>query len=651
MKGLSRTFDKGNVSLSGLIITLGLVYGNIGTSPLYSMKAVFNNAGTFNDLLVLGSLSTIFWTVTLLATVKYIVITLKADNKGEGGIFALFALLRRKTAWAAVITMIGGAALLADGILTPAITITSTIEGFTLFNPDLPVVPIVIAILVLIFFVQQFGINFYAWTLFGPVMFIWFLMLAVMGTMQIAAHQEVIKALNPVYAYRFIAEYPGGFVLLGFVFLCITGAEAIYSDLGHCGRKNIRISWTFVKVSLVLNYFGQGAWLLNNEVAGRGVMPFFEMMPRWFLVPGLIVAVAAAAVATQSLIRSSFTLVTEAMSLNFWPKIRIVNPTDVRGQVYLPLVNWALLVLCCFAVLVFRESRNMEVAYGLAIAITMIMSTLLLIYYLNHKGIDFRIGVLLLSVFLAIEGIFLVSNLYKFLSGGWFTLAIASVYFLAMFGWYFGRKIKNRRITFVNLEKYIESFKDLSKDTTIPKIATNLVYIIKANNSAQVESKVVYSIFNKQPKRADHYWLLHVDMVDEPDRCEYKVKQIIPGILIRVDFHIGFKVDPQINLHFREVVEDMVKSGEIRLESGFDSLRKHGLPADFRFVILERIMLPDFKLSNFENFILTIRGFVRRISVSDEKALQLDSANTMVEQIPIIIDQPVTNRIQPVEKK
>lgn len=650
MRGLSRTFDKSNVSLSGLIITLGLVYGNIGTSPLYTMKAIFNNAGTYNDLLVLGSLSTIFWTITLLTTVKYIIITLKADNKGEGGIFALFALLRRKTAWAAVITMIGGAALLADGILTPAITLTSTIEGFTLFNPDLPVVPIVIAILVLIFFVQQFGINFYAWTLFGPVMFIWFLMLAVTGTVQIAANNEVIRALNPLYAYRFIAEYPGGFILLGFVFLCITGAESIYSDLGHCGRKNIRISWSFVKVALILNYFGQGAWLLKNNIAGADVMPFFEMMPRWFLLPSLIIAIAAAAVATQSLIRSSFTLITEAMSLNFWPKIRIVNPTDVRGQVYLPLVNWTLMVLCCIAVLLFRESGNMEVAYGLSIAITMIMSTLLLIYYLNHKGIDFRIAVLMLSVFFGIEGIFLVSNLYKFMSGGWFTLAIASLYFLSMFGWYFGRKIKNRRITFVNLDKYIESFRDISQDTTIPKLATNLVYIIKANNPAQVESKVIYSIFNKQPKRADHYWLLHVDMVDEPDRCEYKVKQIIPGILIRVDFHIGFKVDPQINLHFREVVDDMVRSGEIKLESGYESLKKHGLPADFRFVILERIMLPDFKLSNFENFILTIRGFVRRISVTDEKALQLDSANTMVEQIPIILDQSVTNRIQPVGK-
>ncbi|MGE5419433.1 MAG: KUP/HAK/KT family potassium transporter [Chloroflexota bacterium] len=649
MKKVSRTVDKTRVTIPGLIITLGLVYANLGTSPLYTVKAIYNNAGTFDDLLVYGSLSAIFWTLTFLTTVKYITITIQADNKGEGGIFALFALLRKKTTWAAVLTMIGGAALLADGILTPAITVTSSVEGFTLFNKALPVVPIVLAIFALIFFVQQFGINFYAWTWFGPVMLIWFVMLAVTGTWQVAHYPDILRALNPLYAGKFIAAYPGGFVLLGFVFLCITGAEAIYSDLGHCGRKNIRISWVLVKIALVLNYFGQGAWLLRHGIAEKGVMPFFEMMPQWLLLPGLIIALAASIVATQSLIRGSFTLITEAVSLNFWPKIKIENPTDVRGQVYLPFINWTLFVLCCLAVLVFRESGNMEVAYGLAIAITMIMTTLLLIYYLTYRGIELRVAVLMLSVFLVFESIFLVSNLHKFVLGGWFTLGIASLYFIAMFGWYFGRKIKNRRITFVNLERYIDSFRDLSCDTTIPKIATNLVYIIKANNPSQVESKVIYSIFNKQPKRADHYWLLHVDMVDEPNRCEYKVKQIIPGILIRVDFHIGFKVDPQINLHFREVVDDMVKSGEIKLESGYDSLRKHGLPADFRFVILERIMLPDFKLSNVENFILTIRGFVRRIGIPDEKALQLDSANTVVEQIPIIIEQPLDNRIQPVK--
>ena len=649
MKGIQRNFDLNKISVSGLLITIGLVYGNIGTSPLYAFKAVINNAETVNDLLVYGSLSSIFWTLTLLGTVKYIVITLKADNKGEGGIFALFALIRKKTSWVAVLTMIGGAALLADGILTPAITFTSSIEGFTFFNPELPVVPIVLAIFVVIFFVQQFGINFFAWTLFGPLMTIWFVMLAVLGGGWILQNPEILAALSPVYTVRFIIEYPGGFILLGFVFLCITGAEAIYSDLGHCGRKNIRYSWIFVKVALVLNYFGQGAWLLSNPAQNAGMMPFFGMMPEWFLIPGLIISVVASVIATQALIRGSFTLATEAVSLNFWPKIKIVHPTDVRGQVYLPFINWTLFILCSLVVIIFRESKNMEVAYGLAIAITMIMTTLLLIYYLNSKGMDFRIAVLLLSVFFVIESLFLVSNLYKFMHGGWFTLILASLYFLAMFGWYFGRKIKNRRISFSKLDAWTDSFKDLRDDNSVPKFATNLVYIIRANNPDQVESKVIYSIFNKQPKRADHYWLLHVDIVDEPNRCEYLVNQIIPGLLIRVDFHIGFKVDPKINLHFREVVEDLVKSGEIRLDSGFDSLRKHGLVGDFKFVILERIMLHDFKLSNIENFILTIRGFVRKISISDERALQLDSANTIVEQVPIILNQPVGNRIQPVK--
>lgn len=650
MKENVRTFEQGKLPVKGLLITLGLVYGNIGTSPLYTFKAVINNAGEINNLLIYGSLSAIFWTLTLLATVKYIIITIQADNKGEGGIFALFALLRKKTTLAALITMIGGGALIADGILTPAITLTSSIEGIGLLKPSISVVPAVLAILGLIFFVQQFGINFYAWGLFGPLMVLWFLVIAALGGAQIMNNPEILGALNPVYAMKFLANYPGGFILLGFIFLCVTGAESVYSDLGHCGRRNIRISWAFVKTALVLNYFGQGAWLLSHKDVADRAMPFFSMMPGWFLIPGLIIAILASVIATQSLIRGSFTLITEAVSLNFWPRIRIMNPTDIRGQVYLPFINWTLLILCSIAVIVFRESANMEVAYGLAIAITMLMTTFLLIYYLNYKGINFRNAALLLSVFFIFEGFFLISNLNKFMHGGWFTIGLASVYFLIMFSWYFGRKIKNRRISFTRLDDYMQLFKDLKEDKTIPKAATNLVYIIKANNPDQVESKVIYSIFNKQPKRADHYWFLHVDIVEEPYRCEYKVRQIIPGILIRIDFHIGFKVDPKINLHFREVVDDLVKSGEVKIESGYESLRKHGFPGDFRFVILERIMLPDFKLSNTENFILTIRGFVRRISISDEKALQLDSSNTIVEQVPIIVNQPVETRIQPLIK-
>lgn len=644
MKG--NLVDTGKVTSTGLLITLGLVFANIGTSPLYTFKAVLNNASEPSDTLVLGSASAIFWTLTLLVSLKYIIITLQADNRGEGGIFALFALLRRKTTWTAVITIIGGSALLADGILTPAITVTSSVEGFRIFNGELSVVPIVISIFVIIFFIQQFGINFHAWIVFGPIMLVWFLMIAILGTSEIIRNPGILKALNPVYAFRFIGSYPGAFVLLGFIFLCVTGAESIYSDLGHCGRKNIRITWIFVKVALVLSYFGQAAWLMSAKMATGN--PFFAMMPEWFLVPGILIAVMASIAATQALIRGSFTLFTEAVSLNFWPKIKILNPTDLRGQVYLPFINWSLLILCSIAVLFFRESGNMESAYGLAIALTMIMSTILLINYLNTKGLDFRIGVLLLSVFLLLEGMFLVANLEKFINGGWFTLLIASVFSLAMVSWYFGRKIKNRRITFSRLDGYFQAFRDLSSDTTVPKFATNLVYIIRANNQDEVESKVIYSIFNKQPKRADYYWLLHVDMVNDPNRCEYRVNQIIPGTLIRIDFHIGFKVDPKINLYFREVVSDLVRSGEIKLESGYDSLRRHGFPGDFKFVILERIMLPDFKLKNIENFILTIRGFVRRISISDEKALQLDPANTIVEQIPIILNQDSESRIQPV---
>lgn len=641
--------DIHRVSLAGLLVTIGIVYGDIGTSPLYTMKAIVNSAKDFNELLVYGALSCVFWTLTLVTTIKYIVITLQADNKGEGGIFALFALIRRKAPWVAIITMIGGGALLADGVITPAITVTSAIEGLHLINPGIPVIPIVLSIFAVLFFVQQFGTKFVG-SSFGPVMLVWFLMLAVLGISNIFLAPSVLKALSPVYAVRFLSEFPGAFILIGAVFLCTTGAEALYSDLGHCGKKNIRITWAFVKVALILNYFGQGAWLLKYHSHNAEAVPFFAMMPRWFLVPGVLIATVAAVIASQALITGSFTLLSEAVSLNFWPKIKIMNPTNIKGQVYLPFVNWLLLIMCSIVVLFFRESSNMEAAYGLAITITMITTTLLLSYYLKQKGTKTSLIILLMAVFLSIEGSFLIANLHKFAYGGWFTLMLATLYILVMYGWYFGRKIKNRRISFAKIDTYLPAFVDLKNDKTVPRFATNLVYIIKANNIDQVESKVIYSIFNRS-KRADCYWLLHVNMVDEPDRFEYEVRHLIPGTLIRVDFHLGFKVDPKINLYFREVIEDLVKSGEVRLESGYDSLRKHGLQADFKFVMIERIMLPDFKLSNLENFTLMLRRLVRFIGIPDERALQLDSANTIVERVPILVHQPIETRIRHIEKQ
>ena len=647
MKGADHHLDINKLSFAGVLVTLGIVYGDIGTSPLYTVSAIVNNAKIFNELLIYGSLSLVFWTLTLQTTVKYVLITLSADNKGEGGIFALFALIRRKSTWAAILTMIGGGALLADGVITPAITVTTSIEGLKLFNPGISVIPIVLMIFAVIFFMQQFGTNVVG-AAFGPTMIIWFLMLGILGFSQIILFPDILRALSPHYAIRFLAHYPGGFILLGAVFLCTTGAEAMYSDLGHCGRANIRVSWIFVKTTLVLNYFGQGAWLMMHYTPGTEVFPFFAIMPRWFLLTGIIISTAASIIASQALISGSFTLISEAISLNFWPKIRILNPTFVRGQVYLPFVNWSLAIMCSMVVILFRKSSNMEAAYGLAITITMIMTTILLTHYLHKSGIDWRLTTLVLAVFLIIEGSFLIANLNKFMNGGWFTLLLAAVYFLIMFSWYFGRKIKNRRISFSYISDYIELFKDLREDKTVPKISTNLVYLIKANRQDQVESKIIYSIFNKLPKRADTYWFLHVDRVDEPNRFDYKVNHIIPGVLIRVDFHIGFKLDTKINLYFREVVEDLVKSGEIKLESGYDSLRKSGFPGDFKFVLIERIMLRDFKLSNTDNFILSLRNVVRHISIPEVRALQLDSTNTIVEQVPIIVNQPLEKRISSV---
>jgi KUP system potassium uptake protein len=634
------------LSLAGIIITLGIVFGDLGTIPLYTMNAILRSgADNFSELLIFGTLSCIFWTLTLSTTVKYVLVAIRADNNGEGGIFALITLIKDKSQWIAILTMIGGAALLADGVLTPAVALTSSVEGLRLYNPDIHVVPIVVIILAILFFVQQFGTGLIKKS-FGPVMVVWFLILAIMGLSQLIRHPDILRAINPEFAFRFLKEYPGGFIMLGAVFLCTTGAEAIYAELGRSGRPNIRISWTFIKITLILSYFGQGAWLMMNINQDVYLNPFFEMMPKWFLVPGIIMATAAAIVASQAIITGSYTLLSEAVSLNFWPKVRILHPSFHREEVYLPFVNWFLWVSCTFTVIFFKESVNMTAAYGLSINIAEIMITLLLFYYLFQKGVNHRLILLLLMIFITVEGAFLIANLNKLTSGGWFTILIASVCFIVMFGWYFGRKLKNRYITFANLDNYLSIFKDLSKDESVPKFATNLVYLIRANKLDQVESKVIYSIFHKQPKRADTYWFIHVDRVNEPNRFNYKVTQIIPGILIRVDFYLGFKIAPKVNLYFKEVLEDLVKSGEVKVNSSFSSMKKYNIEGDFKFILIDRIMSRDFSLSTWENFILTLHNIVRVIGITDIRSLNLDSTITIEEKVPIIIDQPVNRRIQ-----
>ena len=642
--------DINKLSFAGVIVTFGIVFGDIGTSPLYVMKAILTGGSEFNDLLIYGSMSCIFWTLTLQTTIKYVLIVLRANNKGEGGIYALFALLKRKPSWAAILAMTGASALLADGVITPAITVTSSVEGLQLFNPEIPVIAIVLLIFAVLFFMQRYGTNIVGGS-FGPIMVIWFSMLAILGSAQLFYHAEVLKALNPYYAVLFLTRYPGGFILLGAVFLATTGAEALYSDLGHCGVKNIRISWIFVKTALLLNYFGQCAWIIEKGGLPDGINPFYGIMPGWLLIPGIFIATAAAIIASQALISGSYTLISEAISLNFWPKSRVINPTFLKGQVYVPYVNWFLWIACSFVVILFKESSNMEAAYGLSITLTMIMTTLLLSYYLFQKSVDHRLIILLLTVFLTIEGSFLIANLHKFRNGGWFTLLLASLFFLIMYGWYFGRKLKNRYVTFVWIDRYFELFKTLANDNSVPRMATNLVYIVKANIPGQVESKVIQSIFHKQPKRAKKYWFVHIDRRDEPDTFEYRVTYLIPEVLIRIDLYLGFKVEPKINLYFREILEDLSGSGEINLESSYDTLRKYSFPSDFIYVLIDRVMIRDYQLSNSENLTLGLHNISRLICISDIKALQLDTTNTIEEKVPISVNQPKNGRITRVFKK
>lgn len=640
----------GKVSVAGLIITLGIVFGDLGTSPLYTIKAIINASGRFDEFLIYGALSCIFWTLTLQTTIKYVIITLRADNHGEGGIFALFALIRNKNSWVAIITMIGGSALLADGVITPAITVTSAVEGLGLIHPHIPVVPVVITILSALFFFQQFGTGFMG-KAFGPMMLVWFMMLSVLGMTYLFSEPAILAAINPMYAIRFIATFPDALMLLGAVFLATTGAEALYSDLGHCGIKNIRISWIFVKTTLLINYFGQGAYLIHHLDTITSTNPFYAIMPAWFILPGVIIATAASVIASQALISGSYTIISEAVSLNIWPKVKILYPTDIKGQVYIPFVNWFLWIACTFVVIYFGESSKMEAAYGLSITITMIMTTLLLSFHLKLRGVNMLLVILLSTVFLTIEGTFLYANLHKFSNGGWLTIALASVFFLVMYGWYFGRKIKNQYITFMDFREDPEIFKALSNDTSVPKIATNLVYITKANRHDQIESKIMYSIFNKHPKRANTYWFLHIDSLETPNTFEYSVDHIIPGILIKVEFRLGFKIERKINLYFREVLDDMVQSGEISMVSQYESLKAHSIPADFLFVNLDRVLTSDYKLPPLKIFIMGLHNFVRRIGITDVKALGLDASNVIEEKVPILIGQQIKKRIKRIHKE
>jgi KUP system potassium uptake protein len=639
------------VTGAGLLIALGIIYGDIGTSPLYVFNAIIGNH-VISESLIIGALSCIIWTITLQTTIKYVVLVLRADNRGEGGIFALYALVRRRKRWLVYPAMLGGAALLADGIITPPISITSAIEGLRelpamrmLGQTDNTIVIIVLSILSAFFFLQQFGTASIG-KLFGPIMLIWFTMLGVLGVYHLFDDLSIFKAVNPYYAINFVTNYPGGFWLLGAVFLCTTGAEALYSDLGHCGRGNIRVSWMYVKSCLVLNYIGQGASLLANndgrlispEVkAELGINAFYDLMPQWFIIPGVVIATTAAVIASQAMISGSFTLISEAIRLNLWPKLKIRYPSEEKGQLFIPGINVMIFLGCVGMVLYFKESSRMEAAYGLAIIVTMITTTILFSNYLVAKRINAGLIYLFLGLFLTIEFAYLAALLVKFTHGGYITLLVGGLMFFVMYVWFRSRRIKNRYVEFVRLEHYVPQIQELSNDKTVPKYATHLVYLTSANNPKEIEHKIIYSILNKKPKRSDIYWFVHVDTLDDPYTSEYKVDHIIPNDIIRVEFRLGFRMEPRINLMFRKVVADLVANKEVNITSRYESLERNNVVGDFQFIVLEKYLSQDNELPFGERVVMKLYFWLKEISLSEERGFGLDTANVTVEKFPLIV--------------
>lgn len=650
------------ITAAGLLVALGIIYGDIGTSPLYVFNAIIKDNVVTEDL-ILGSLSCIIWTITLQTTVKYVILILRADNKGEGGIFSLYALVRRRRKWLVVPAMIGGASLLADGIITPPISITSAVEGLRNI-PALHAIPtdtivyIVLGIIVAFFFLQQFGTASIG-KLFGPMMAIWFTMLGILGAFHLFDDPAILRAFNPYYAFHLLQTTPDALWLLGAIFLCTTGAEALYSDLGHCGRVNIRVTWGFVKLTLLLNYLGQGAYLLANrkgiliDAAFReqnNVNAFFDLMPGWFVIFGVIIATSAAIIASQAMVSGSFTLISEAMRLNLWPRLKIVYPSEEKGQLYIPAINTMLLVGCVGVVLYFRESSRMEAAYGLAIIITMIATTMLFANYLVLHRVKSVFIYLFLSAYILIEITFLTALLQKFTHGGYITLLVASVFFLVMYVWFKARKIKNRYVEFVKLDQYLPILQELSNDTTIPKYATHLIYLTSANNPKEIEHKITHSILNRKPKRADLYWFVHVDTMDDPYTCQYEVQTIIPNEVIRIEFKLGFRVEPRINLLLRKVVEDMVANHEVNIVSRYESLQRNNIVGDFEFVVMEKFLSQDNELPFGEQLVMKIYFMLKEISLSEERGFGLDPSNVVVEKFPLIV-APVKNlRLKRVEE-
>lgn len=636
------------ITAGSLLIALGIIYGDIGTSPLYVFKAIVGEA-KITETIVLGGVSCIFWTLVLQTTIKYVWLTLKADNQGEGGIFSLYSLVKRYGKHMIIPTMIGAAALLADGMITPAVSVTSAIEGLSMIKgfENISIVPIVVIIITVVFSLQRFGSQKVGKG-FGPIMAIWFSVLFIVGFSQIINSPSIIKGLNPYYAYNLLVNYPHGFWLLGAVFLCATGAEALYSDLGHCGRRNIRVTWGFVKLCLLTNYLGQAAWILNSgEMALHGRNPFFEAMPEWFLFPGIIIATLAAITASQALITGSFTLINEAINLNFWQKVAVKQPTETKGQIYIPSINAILWLGCVLIIFYFQTSSRMEAAYGLAITMTMMITTYLLSFYLLYKlKWNKLIVYTLLLVFCVIEISFLVANIVKFREGGYITVFVGGIFFAVMYISYFGKKMHNRYTKYVDLGEHSGKIVELSNDEDIPKFSTHLIYLTKAERKDFIEARIIQSIFDKKPKRADVYWFFHINRTNQPYTLDYEVFELVDDKIIKIVLNIGFRVQPKTELYFQKIIDDLIANKELNLHLRSNVTTKYSKNMDFKFIILAKYLSVDNDFALKEGFILKSYFFLKRFAQREGKAFGLDRSDVLIEHFPLLYQPASAERLK-----
>lgn len=634
------------ITFASLLVALGIVFGDIGTSPLYTFSAIVGER-PITETLALGGFSAVFWTLTIQTTIKYIFIVLSADNNGEGGVFSLYALIRENAGkWIIYPTIIGGSFILAEGIITPPISVSSAVEGLRIYSPNLPTIPIVIGILILIFVAQQFGTQTIG-KFFGPVMFVWFTFIGAIGLYALSGDLTVLRALNPAWAYHFLVDYPGGFWLLGAVFLCTTGAEALYSDMGHVGRSNIRFSWIYVKLCLILCYAGQTAFLMHHTGAPvEGTTPFYSIVPKAILPFGIAIATLAAIIASQALISGAFTLVGEAIRLHFWYRQKIVYPTDFKGQLYIPQVNWLLLAGCIGVVLYFHESKYMEAAYGLSVTLTMMMTTLLLSVFLRSRGFARIWSIAIPAVFFAVETAFLIANLIKFTHGGWITLAGGLILISMMWLWFMGRTLRRSLTIMEDTGQFFETLKELSNDKTLPQYATHLVYLTSSGSPAKLEQEVMRSVLEKTPKRADVYWFVHVKTDNEPFTMKYKVDCLAKEDVYFMTFTLGFRIEPRINYFFELALADLEKNNEVTTVSRHPALEKYNIQGDIRFVLHSSFLSYENDLPFKQNFIMRAYYFLRRwLSVNEDEAYGLDASNVVIENMPIVVREPEDVRL------